>query len=890
MKKRLIIIDVSNFIFRAFYAIRPLNAPDGTPVNAVYGVLSMFLKIFQQYQPTHLLLARDNKDGSFRNEIFPEYKANRTEPPEDLIPQFSLVDELIEKLKLPTLRLSRYEADDIIGSAIVQFKSEFDEILVASGDKDLMQFVDDKVMILDTMKDKIYHRHDVFEKMGVYPEQIVDYLSLTGDSSDNIPGVAGIGAKGAAKLLEEFKDLDTLLKNIDKITNKRAQKAFLESPEAAAISKKLVQIVTDLDLGRSIDNLKFQIGSDDALVAFFKQLGFKNMLEKVLAFSTRKSVEGISEVVSSTPIETSSAVFTEVITNPEWKKVFDLIKTKKKLALVPFWADNSYYFGSLLYLGVMTEDGVVYLLRFGKMLRPESVFRDIVELNKTQIIVNDIKYLFCFLILNQIKIPAQFFDIGQAHFQVDPSRSHTTSSLAAEYTGENFEEFNWEKAGNLFELDTKMKDYIYLSTKSLIQIQEKLEQNINELGCQKVFYEIDQPLIPILAEMEMRGIGLDVQYFNTLEIEYSRKLADIQAQVDAAGGDGVNLRSPKQLQVLLFEKLNLPALKKTKTGASTDSSVLEELDAMGTSEIPGLILQYRELDKLLSTYVKVLPKLVNPMTKKIHTHFQLNVAATGRLSSDNPNLQNIPMRSENGRRLRKGFIPTPGMKLLSADYSQVELRILAHLAQDQTMLKAFKEERDIHAQTASEVHGKPVESVTKDERSQAKAINFGLMYGQSSFGLSEQLKISRTEAKNYIDKYFMRFNKIKSFLDGLKEKAEATGYAETIFGRKRVLKDIHSQNRTVKSMAERVAINSPIQGTAADIIKIAMINLERSMREKKLKSQMILQIHDELVFEVAPDELELMQNLVRDKMENATAMSVPLKVEMGFGSNWFDLE
>jgi DNA polymerase-1 len=367
-------------------------------------------------------------------------------------------------------------------------------------------------------------------------------------------------------------------------------------------------------------------------------------------------------------------------------------------------------------------------------------------------------------------------------------------------------------------------------------------------------------------------------------------LGKIQGQIDKAGGEGVNIRSPKQLRVLLFEKLDLPIIKKTKTGPSTDASVLEELAAMGESDIPGLIIKYRELDKLLGTYVKALPKLVNPITGKIHTHFQLHNAATGRLSSDNPNLQNIPMRTETGRRLRKGFVPQKGHKLYSADYSQMELRILAHCSGDETMIKAFKEGRDIHKQTASEVNDVPFEEVTSEQRSQAKAVNFGLMYGQGSYGLAAQLGISRGEAKDYIEKYFSRFNKIKSFLDTLKEKAEKTGYAETLFGRKRVLADINSNNRTVKAMAERVSINSPIQGTASDIIKIAMIDIQKKLEEQKLKSKMILQIHDELVFDVTEDELEKINELVVSSMESAIDLKVKMKVDSGSGSDWYDLK
>jgi DNA polymerase-1 len=425
---------------------------------------------------------------------------------------------------------------------------------------------------------------------------------------------------------------------------------------------------------------------------------------------------------------------------------------------------------------------------------------------------------------------------------------------------------------------------------ALLKIYPMLRTRMNEMQVERPYDELDIPLIKVLAAMELEGVNLDVDFYKQLENEFSKQIDKIETDVKDIAGDKVNLRSPKQVGELLFEKLQLPIIRKTKTGYSTDAEVLSELAAMKVSPIPELLLRYREVEKLLSTYVKALPTMVRSSTNKIHSHFQPSNAATGRLSSDNPNLQNIPVRTENGRRLRQGFIASKGRVLLSADYSQVELRLLAHFSQDPGMLEAFTKDLDIHRQTAAEVFDIPLEKVTKDQRNGAKAINFGLMYGQTSFGLSQALHISQGEAKKYITAYFKKFSSVKSYLDSLKEKAEETGYAETLFGRKRVLPDIKASNRQVKAMAERVAINSPIQGTAADIIKLAMINIQQTLQEKKLKSKMILQVHDELIFDVIPEELELMKELVRDKMENAVNLTVPLKVEMGIGQNWYDLK
>ncbi len=884
-KKRLIVIDVSNFIFRAFYAIRPMSAPDGTPTNAVHGVISMFLKLFSDYRPTHLILARDNKGGSFRNKLYPQYKANRSEPPEELVPQFALIDELFKKMELPNIQIEDYEADDVIGSAVTQFEKDFDEIFIASGDKDLMQFVSDKIKILDTMKGKVLGPKEVREKMGVGPEQIVDYLSLIGDSSDNIPGVKGIGAKGAAALLGEYKTLDNILKNKDKVENKRAHKALESDSESAHLSKKLIQIVTDVDLGHTKDQIEFSFYPSDDLVSFLKGLGFRTLTERILTFKQIDSQIHQEEKPSVVVKEDYEIVKTK----PEWKKYFEQLKEQSLISLTPFWADDSKHFGTLLYLAIANEGEKPSILCFGSLLRPEAVLDELFSLDKIEFVSHELKNIFSFCFLKNKKRPSRFLDLSQVHFVVDPSLRHDWHSMTTQY-GCMVEPVELKGVGNLIDIDQEIKNFLAKSSKACFTVRENVLNEIKELDCEKVLNELDLPLIPLLSQMEMNGVSLDIDYYQYLDAQFSQELNEIQDKINQAGGEGINLRSPKQLRVLLFETLGLPIIKKTKTGPSTDSSVLTELASLGESEIPELILQYREIDKLLGTYVKTLPLLVNPLTKKIHTTFHSNNAATGRLSSDNPNLQNIPMRTERGRLLRRGFIASQGYRFLSADYSQMELRILAHCSGDETMIEAFEQEKDIHRQTAAEVNGKDFSQVSGEERNQAKAVNFGLMYGQSSFGLSEQLKISRTEAKEYIDKYFTRFNKVKIFLDELKEKCEKTGYAETLFGRKRVLKDIHSNNRTVKSMAERVAINSPIQGTAADIIKVAMLSIDKEMKDKNLQSKMILQIHDELVFEITEGEEEIMTDLVKKNMEGAMELKVPLKVEIGTGENWFDLK
>lgn len=876
--KKLIIVDVSNFIFRAFYAIRPLHTPEGTPVNAVYGVLSMLHNMIVKHQPTHMLIAKDNKEASFREEIYADYKANRTEPPDDLAPQFGLIDEMIEALRLPVMKAPKYEADDIIGSVATQWKNDFDEILIASGDKDLMQFVDGPVKMLDTMKDKIYQREDVKEKMGVYPEQIMDYLSLIGDTSDNIPGVAGIGPKGAQGLLEDFGTLEEVLKNIEGIKNKRCKTALEANHEMAVVSKKLVRIVTDLNLKFSAAEAAFDLTLHPEAEEFLSRMGFKSWITKLADYRPK----GVKAPASTAPKREASF---ERWTLADLRRTLEKEKT---LSVVPLDPDelNQHAYWSGVMLATLEHCGFLSL----DESEAKSFLKLLCEVTP-EVVCYQSKPLLQLGLLAGVEPEFVAFDVAQAHFVVDPEKRHDLLTIAEEYLGLRLDAPEKPKGQDLFgEISDETLLFMAEKAQALLQLAPLLREKMKELEVQRPYDELDGPLIKVLARMELEGIALDIPFYKDLEGEFSSQVQEIEEEVEKAAGEKINLRSPKQVGELLFEKLQLPVIKKTKTGYSTDAEVLGELAAMNTSPIPEYLLRYREIEKLLSTYVKALPLMVRESTKKIHTHFQPSNAATGRLSSDNPNLQNIPVRTENGRRLRKGFVPSKGRVLLSADYSQVELRLLAHFSQDPSMLDAFSKDLDIHRQTAAEVFEVPLAEVTKEQRGAAKGINFGLMYGQTSFGLSQALHIPQGEAKKYITAYFKKFHSVKSYLDGLKERAEDTGYAETLFGRKRFVPDIKATNRQVKAMAERVAINSPIQGTAADIIKLAMINIQRILLEKELKSRMVLQVHDELIFDVEPTELEEMKRIVRNEMENAVSLSVPLKVEMGTGANWYDLK
>ena len=878
--KRLIVVDISSFIFRAFFAIRPMSAPDGTPVNAVYGVLTMLMKLLQNYNPTHVILARDTSGGSFRNEIYPEYKANRGAPPDELIPQFALINKLIEVMEIPHAADNKYEADDIIGSIVVQFKKDFDEILIASGDKDLMQFVDDNVKMVDTMKDKTYDRKGVYEKMGVYPEQIIDYLSLLGDSSDNIPGVKGIGAKGASKLLAEYKTLESVIENLESVSNKRAKTALENGIDNAHLSKSLVKIVTDLELGLKPDDLLYTMEGHEGFVDYLDELNFKSIKNKISS--------GAGNSVSITRPK-AFIDYKVLAKKEEVEELVNSLEAEDQVYIEAFFEDDEYH----------TLNPVCYCVSSGE--KNTIIYQEKFDIAEFVLKISGIKDLliatpnakmiyFCHFKFASEKFP-KVIDLTQAHFVLDPEKKHSLQTMALEYISENIPLLKELKKENREDVASQKNFEFGMAKRGYcgIRVFPWLKTKLDKSGFGNIYFDLDQPLQLILAKMEWEGVSLDVKFYEELEGQFTKATDEILEEVKKISGDDVNLKSPKQVGKLLFEDLELPVIKKTKTGYSTDSSVLETLANMGESEIPALILKYREIEKLNSTYVKALPQLVHS-DGKLRTHFNQHVAQTGRLSSDKPNLQNIPIRTENGRLLRKGFKAAKGHKLIGADYSQVELRLLAHFSEDEVMVDAFNNDQDIHAQTASEIFGMPLKDVTSEKRSYAKAINFGLMYGQSSFGLSQMLNIPQKEAKSYISEYFTRFHSVKAYLDSLKEKCEKTGFSETMMGRRRFIKDINSTNRQVKSMAERMAINSPIQGTAADIIKLAMINIDQELNKRKLKSKMILQVHDELIFEVPDAEVEEMQTLIQEQMENVVELRIPLKVDLNTAENWYDLK
>ncbi len=894
--KRLIIIDISSWIFRAFFAIRHLSAPDGTPVNAVHGVLNMLLKLFSMYRPTHILVARDTAGGSFRNELYTEYKANRSAPPEELIPQFALIKQLLEVMQLPHCEDDNYEADDIIGTACVQWRDQFDEILIASGDKDLMQFVGGNIKMLDTMKDKIYDEDGVFEKMGVRPDQIVDYLSMVGDTSDNIPGMKGIGAKGAAKLLADYGTLEAIIENKGELKGKKVIEAFTDYLENGLLSKKLISIVTDLKLTCTPENSAYKFYPTEELISFLQGLGFKSSVQKLIDIKhqvAKAQASDSEEDTSFVNLETEKHqvnIEFKKIDSDSFEKILAEAKKAGRIALYALYEGedrvNSMTMSSL---AICYEGDVSHYVHSDSEVSHKLLEALWAESGLT-IISDRIQTDLVYASLKGMDVKAKYLDLSQIHYNISSGGRHDLASMVREHFDADLVEKNKKEYATFADAPVEfMERYLGERAYYLSKLVPLMEKELGMMELTSLYDDIDNPMHMVLAKMEVEGVLVDVDFFKKYEEELQAQIDTVEGVIESEAGEKINLNSPKQVGELLFEKLGLPVLKKTKTGASTDVEVLEKLAALGTSQIPGFMLQYRELSKLQSTYVKAIPELVDNKNR-VHTHFNQNVAQTGRLSSTNPNLQNIPVRTEAGRMIRKGFVAPEGMTLVGLDYSQVELRLLAHFSKDPTMVKAFKEGHDIHAQTASEVLGVALEDVSREDRSRAKAVNFGLMYGQSSFGLASSLGISRTEAKLYIDNYFKRFNRVKAYLDELKERCEQTGYAITLHGRKRLLPDIHSQNRTIKAMAERMAINSPIQGTAADIIKMAMIKIDQRLKAEGLGSKMILQVHDELIFECPEDEIESIKKLAREEMENVVELDVPLRVDLGVGKNWYELK
>ncbi len=829
IKNKIYLVDVSAMFFRAFYALPPMNNSEGFPTNAIYGHLSMTSKLLKDYKPSHMVYCLDLKSPSFRKELDPRYKANRGPMPEELGVQIPFITEFTKALGIPMISQEGYEADDIIGSLATQFQNLDFDVEVVSGDKDFAQLVTEQVILFDPMKNKRLGPLQVFEKWGVRPDQFRDYLALIGDSSDNIPGVRGVGPKTAQKLLESYHSLDGIYENIDSIKGS-TQKKLIENKDEAYLSQKLVSLVNDLDLFESPDEAQLNSMDQDHLVELFKKFEFKTLKAKILGQSDPADVilnqagDGAKNTASLKPIV-----------------LIDELKSLPK-SLSFYWeqAEKKYLFSKDQCFEIAPE------------LKSDEVSKH------CPLIVFDWK--------SHIKSSGEEFkvshDLMLILYVIDPGpinliksfQKHKNEELASSEVPQLYGQALWD---------------FYLWAESELKAR----------GQEPIYKALELPLVEPLFKMENKGVLIEPEVLNQMSEELKTEIENLQKQIYEIAGSEFNINSPKQLSQVLFEDLGLEATKKTKTGYSTDSEVLEALK--GVHPIGELLLHFRESSKLKSTYVDALPRLIDPQTHRIHTQFRQAFTTTGRLSSLNPNLQNIPIRTEKGREIRKAFIAPKGHVWICADYSQIELRLLAHVSEDSALIKAFQNDLDIHSLTAAEVFDVRLDEVTKEQRRQAKAVNFGIAYGQGVYGLAVQLGVSRAEAKQIIESYFDKFPGVKSYMDKSIAFAREHFYVETFTGRRRYLQELKNKSKQIQNFGERAAINAPIQGGAADIVKMAMIQ-----SQKEINAPMVLQIHDELIFEVKESEaLETAAQILK-VMEGVGEFRVPLKVNVTQGPNW----
>jgi DNA polymerase-1 len=934
----LYLIDISSFIFRAFYAVRELTAPDGTPVNAVYGVASMLGRLMDEASPEHLVVVYDSKEPSFRKEMYPEYKANRSAPPDALIPQFDLIETLIKLMGIPSYRQSGVEADDLIATLTKEWvKADArHRVVVVSGDKDLMALVTGKVQVWDTMKDKHFTPHEVIEKFGVNPDQVRDYLAIVGDSSDNIPGITGIGPKGAELLLKEFGTLEGIIAGAKagKIKGKKSE-MIIEGEKQAILSQALATLKEDLVLKVSADLTRFEFKVNQELLDFCKKYALRALYSKYsmlgagagappqtgeLSTETVKAPEGMQ--ASNTPeyavsgsenlqVSLESAVkytphFHTVDTEAELDALITKINTTKRFGFDTETTSLDPRKAELVGISIAVDTEHGYYIPVGhserldqkvKQLEFDYVLKKlkpILESEGFKKIGQNIKYDYRVMFNQGIKLQGIEGDTMIAAYALDSSGRHGLDFLAQKYLNYsviNYEDVVGKGASQISFADVPIDQATRYSGEdawATFTLWSVIEPKLLAAGVNRLFLDVDLPMVEVVAAMEETGIKVDVPFLQTLDVRFTQELQELEKKILTFTKSGMlNVNSPKQLAVFLFDELKLPTQGKTKTGFSTDASVLAVLAPM--HEAPRLILEYREVSKLKGTYVGPLQTLRDAKDSRIRTSFNLTGTATGRLSSSDPNLQNIPTRTKRGQLIREAFIANEGSLLVSADYSQIELRILAHLSGDENLSASFQKGEDVHRRTASEIFHIAPDAVSDEQRGYAKAINFGLMYGKSAFGLAEELGISRGDAKKMIDQYFTRYKKVKDYLDDAIIRAKEQGGITTLLGRKRALPEIRSSNHMLRANAERMAMNSPIQGTASDLIKVAMVRLDEGLLQKKLKSKLLLQVHDELVLEAPMNELEEVKALLIETMENALKLSVPLKVNVNVGKNWAEL-
>ncbi|MDQ2669603.1 MAG: DNA polymerase I [Gemmatimonadota bacterium] len=941
--ERLFLVDGYALIYRAFYALitRPLRTAAGENTSASWGVANFLLRLREKYRPEYLAWVHD-AGTSFREERYPDYKSTREKLDEDLQADFDRsverICQMLEAFRIPVVAVSGYEADDVIGTLATRSAAQGLQAVIVSGDKDFYQLIGPNIALLNpgrggpaAVDESWVDERNASERLGVPPGQVVDFLALVGDSSDNVPGVKGIGEKGAQKLLAEYGDLETLLARAGEISAKRSREALLAQADAARLSRELVTIKRDVPV--ELDLAAFRIQEPDAerVVQVLTQLEFYSLVRRL----TGDTPPPASSAPAAQPPGAREAqadgdgapapsgewlslempdVRVTVVDDPA--ELPALVARLREAPLVALDTETDSLEpreATLVGLSFAVSPEEAWYLPFahcppsGELAAPAPV-KNLPPLNSADLAPlreyledafapkagHHVKYDWQVLRGAGVELAGIAYDSMLASFVLDPGRrSHGIDTLALEHLGRSMR--TWAdlvgkgKARIPF-AEVAIADacsYCGTDAATVLALEAFFRPRLEETGMGPLLADVELPLVAALVDMEWEGIAIDRELFSRLSRELGDDLRRLEEEISRAAGVDLNINSPRQLQTVLFEQLQLPVLKKTKTGVSTDADVLEQLAAMG-HELPRLILEYRELQKLKGTYVDALPARVSPTTGRIHTNFNQGGAATGRLSSSEPNLQNIPVRSARGEAIRRGFVPGAGRLFLVADYSQIELRLMAHLSGDPAFIDAFQRGGDIHRQTAAVIFNVPVESVTPEMRARAKTINFATIYGQGPFALSRQLGIAQADAKAFIEQYFERFAGVRAYLDAQIDFAREHGYVETIFGRRRYIPEIRDRNFNLRAYGERNAQNSPLQGSAADLIKIAMVNIHRAIRDERLSSRMLLQVHDELVFEADPGELEQLRALVREHMEGAAELRVPLVVDIGVGDNWLD--
>jgi DNA polymerase-1 len=888
-KATLYLVDGSSYIYRAFYGVRPLSTSTGIPTNAIYGFGTMLNRVLRERSPVYMAIALDAPGPTFRHDLSPDYKANRPRMPEDLSEQIPFIKRLITALGIPYVEIPGYEADDIIGTLATWASDQGADVVMLSGDKDLLQLVSPKVHMWDSMKDEVFGPAEVEKRFGVPASQVVEVMGLAGDSGDNIPGVPGIGPKTAQRLIKEFGSIANLLSALHKISKEKERKRLEAHSEQAIMSRELAEIKCDVPLDKDWQEFELGEADQDDLINLYRELEFKKLLQEL---------EGTQTIVESEEIRRDYQLLT---TTDGLKQILSQIRQSAKVAFSVMISDEGSFGSDLLGLALAWGPEQGCYLPLTPLPESSSASLDQSEVMKllapilsdprVQKVIHNSKQAWIILHSLGVELSGLQFDTMLAAYVLDPgkrvqnldvlAREHLNVSLLA---SEDLVGTGKKRRSIASVPLEQISSYAGDQAVFALQLADILDEKIKAASQATLFNDIELPLVKVLARMEIRGVKVDVERLDLLAKGFSERLEVSAEKIHHMAGEPFNINSPQQLGQILFDKLGLPMGKKTKTGYSTSMEVLSSLSPH--HPLPGEVLNYRSLMKMKNTYVDALPRMVNPDTGRIHTSYNQTATVTGRLSSSEPNLQNIPVRTEEGREIRRAFVADSGNFLISADYSQIELRILAHYSKDEALLEAFSKGEDIHLRTAAEIFGVQADAVSAEMRRQAKAINFGIIYGMSSFRLAKDLGIPQKTGREIIERYFERYQGVRSYVEEMPKIGREQGFVATLFNRKRFLPDLNSRNRNIRQFAERTAINTPIQGSAADIIKLAMIKIDAELVRKALPARMIMQVHDELVLEVEGGGAQEVANLVQYEMQSVASLAVPLVVEAGIGANW----